>query len=358
LLRESAVERGLEPQRLQDNWLTQRNTPATGGVFLCDYNRDGILDILITDVNGYFLYKGLPDGKFKNVTREVGLPEITAESSSRAIVAAWVDLDGDGWEDLILGPYVFRNIKGERFQNVTALCNLRLPTSAGGVAVADYDGDGLMDIYVFQSGVGKADSWLDGKAGTGTTNRLWRNKGDWRFEDVTDKTGTGGGERSTFTALWFDANNDGKPDLYVPNEFGDGVLYINQGDGTFRPTSLAKGACDFGTMGATCGDIDNDGNIDLFCGNMYSKAGSRVISNVRPGTYPEDVMAKIRSFVKGNELHMNRGGLRFEQKGLDWQVADAGWSYGPGLVDLDNDGWLDIYATCGYISRSRTEPDG
>jgi enediyne biosynthesis protein E4 len=175
---------------------------------------------------------------------------------------------------------------------------------------------------------------------------------------VTSKSGTGGDERSTFTALWFDANNDGKPDLYVPNEFGDGVLYINQGNGTFRPTSLAKGACDFGTMGATCGDIDNDGNIDLFCGNMYSKAGSRVISNVRPGTYPEDVMARIRSFVKGSELHLNRGGTGFEQKGRDWQVADAGWSYGPALVDLDNDGWLDIYATCGYISRSRTEPDG
>jgi hypothetical protein len=358
LLRESAKERGLEPQRLQDNWINQQNTPATGGVFLCDYDRDGILDILVTDMNGYFLYKGLPDGKFKNVTREVGLPEIIPEASSRSLVAAWVDLDGDGWEDLILGPYIFRNLNGERFQNVTAQCNMHLPADAGGVAVADYDGDGRMDLYVFQTGVGKADSWLDGKAGTGTTNRLWRNKGNWRFDDVTAKSGTGGEERSTFTALWFDANNDGKPDLYVPNEFGDGVLYINQGDGTFRPTALAKGACDFGTMGATCGDINNDGNIDLFCGNMYSKAGSRVISNVRPGTYPEEIMAKIRTFVKGSELHMNRGGLQFDQKGLDWQVADAGWSYGPALVDLDNDGWLDIHATCGYISRSRTEPDG
>jgi hypothetical protein len=91
---------------------------------------------------------------------------------------------------------------------------------------------------------------------------------------------------------------------------------------------------------------------------MYSKAGSRVIGNVRPGTYPDKVMNKIRTFIKGSELHLNRGGLRFEQKGQQWQVADAGWAYGPALVDLDNDGWLDIYATCGYISRSRTEPDG
>jgi hypothetical protein len=358
LMREVAAERGLEPRRLQDNWAVHKNTPVTGGVFLCDYDRDGILDVLVTDVNGYFLYKGLPGGKFKNVTAEVGLPEVLPESSSRALVAGWVDLDGDGWEDLILGPYVFRNQGGRRFLNVTARCNLLLPAGASGVAVADYDGDGLVDVYVFQTGTGKADSWLDGKAGTGTTNRLWRNKGNWQFEDVTAHSGTGGGGRSTFTALWFDANDDGKPDLYVPNEFGNGVLYVNQGDGTFRPSSLTDGPCDFGTMGATCGDVDNDGHIDLYCANMYSKAGTRVIGNVRPGTHPEEVMAKIRTFVKGSELHLNRGGLRFEQKGQAWQVADAGWAYGPALVDLDNDGWLDIYANAGYMSHSRTEPDG
>jgi hypothetical protein len=358
LMRDVAVERGLEPRRLHDNWITHDNSSATGGAFLCDYDRDGFLDVLITGINEYFLYKGQSGGKFKNVTAEVGLPENVAELSSRGQVAAWVDLDGDGWEDLILGPYVFRNLEGKQFQNVTPLCNLRLAPSAGGVAVADFDGDGRMDLYVFQTGIGKADSWIDGKAGTGTSNRLWRNRGNWRFQDVTLSSGTGGDERSTFTALWFDADNDGRPDLYVPNEFGDGVLYVNQGNGTFRPTALAKGACDFGTMGATCGDVNNDGHIDLYCANMYSKAGSRVIGNLRPGTYPDPLLAKMRTFVKGSELHLNRGGLRFEQKGQAWQVADAGWAYGPALVDLDNDGWLDIYATCGYISRSRDEPDG
>jgi hypothetical protein len=353
-----ASARGLEPTRLHDNWKLHKHDPITGGVYLCDFDRDGILDVLITDTTGYYLYKGLPDGKFKNVTAEMGLPEIISEATPRTRVAAWVDLDGDGWEDLILGPYVFRNVEGKRFQNVTPQCNLHLPANAGGVAVADFDGDGRMDVYVFHSGIGKADSWLEGKAGTGKGNQLWRNLGNWKFEDVTAKSGTGGEERSTFTALWLDANNDGKPDLYVPNEFGDGVLYINNGDGTFRHTSLTNAPCDFGTMGAAAGDIDNDNNIDIYCGNMYSKAGTRVISNVRSGTYPDKIMDKIRTFVKGSELHMNRGGLQFESKGQEWQVNDAGWAYGPALVDLDNDGWLDVYATCGYISRDRNEPDG
>jgi hypothetical protein len=358
LMQEVAAERGLEPAKYHDNWKSSQKTPVSGGIYLCDFNRDGYLDLLVTDINGYFLYKGLPDGKFQNVTAEMGLPETLPNGSPLSLVAAWVDLDGDGWEDLILGPYIFRNVNGTRFLRVDPLSNLHLLGDTAGIAVADYDGDGLMDLYVFRTGVGKADSWLEGKAAGSKGNQLYRNKGNWKFEDVTAKTGTDGGDRSTFTALWLDINNDGKPDLYVPNEFGDGVLYVNNGDGTFRPTMITDHPCDFGTMGATAGDIDGDGNIDLYCGNMYSKAGSRVMANVREGTYPDRVMAKIRTFVKGSELHLNRGGGRYEEKGQAWQVNDSGWAYGPALVDLDNDGWLDLHATCGYVSRDPNEPDG
>jgi hypothetical protein len=357
LMRESAVERGLDPAPLHDNWKVGTTEGASGGVYLCDYDRDGILDMLVTDRNGCFLYKGLPGGRFRDVTEEVGLPRIV-ERTPRGLVAAWVDIDGDGWEDLILGRWVFKNDQGKRFENMTGISNLRLPEDTGGIAIADFDRDGLPDLYVFHPGKGKADSWLEGKSGDPIGNQLWRNKGNWQFEDVTAKSGTGGGFRSTFTAVWLDANNDGWPDLYVPNEFGDGVLLVNQGNGTFREQRLSDKPCDFGTMGVTCGDVDNDGNIDIYCGNMYSKAGSRVIGNLRPDTYSPEIMAKLRTFVTGSQLHRNKGGLQFEQKGQQWQVADVGWAYGPALVDLDNDGWLDLHALCGYISRSRDKPDG
>jgi hypothetical protein len=91
---------------------------------------------------------------------------------------------------------------------------------------------------------------------------------------------------------------------------------------------------------------------------MYSKAGSRVIGNVLPGTYDEAIMERMRHFVQGSQLWKNRGGLKFEPLAQKFQVAAEGWAYGPALVDLDNDGWLDLYATAGFVSQSRAEPDG
>jgi hypothetical protein len=361
LMRECAIERGFRPDQLQDNWTVDRQDGATGGVYLCDFDRDGIMDVLVTDISGYYLYKGLGDGKFRNVTAEMGLLRLRPDLNVGSLVACWVDIDGDGWEDLILGSYVYRNDHGKQFVNVTRQCNFRMPPDASGMAIADYDGDGKVDLYVFRAGKGKADSWLTGQSGVERGNQLYHNDGNWHFSDVTEKANASGGKRSTFTALWLDANNDGKPDLYVPNEFGSGVLLINQGNGTFKEHLLTDRPDDFGTMGATCGDINNDGNIDLYCGNMYSKAGTRVIGNLPAGAYPNEITDKFRSFVKGSQLHINRSGkdgVRFEQKGKEWQVNDAGWAYGPALVDLDNDGWLDLYATAGYISRSRSEPDG
>jgi hypothetical protein len=362
LLREAAAERGIDVGAFHDNWKRDRKESVSnsGGVYLCDYDRDGFLDLFVADINRLALYKGLPGGRFKDVTAEVGLPRTAPLSSSSflGIMAAFVDLDGDGWEDLILGDRIYRNEGGRRFVDYTYRTNLRLPLDGLGVAAADFDRDGRMDLYVIRSSRPDAGSWLSGKSGEVKDNQLWRNLGNWQFENVTARSGAGGGGRSTFSAVWLDANNDGWPDLYVINEFGNGVLYVNNGDGTFRDHALADGPSDFGSMGVTCGDIDNDGNIDLYIANMYSKAGSRVIGNLRPGTYPEDVMARMRRFVTGSQLYHNRGGLRFEPLGQQYQVAAVGWAYGPALVDLDNDGWLDLYATCGFISQSRGEPDG
>jgi hypothetical protein len=223
---------------------------------------------------------------------------------------------------------------------------------------ADYDRDGRLDLYCTRTGPPGNLSWLEGRSNDARGNLLLRNRGGWQFEDVTKKSGTRGGYRSTFTAAWLDANDDGWPDLHVPNEFGDGVLLVNNRDGTFRPHALGDRPVDFGTMGLAAGDVDNDGRIDIYCANMYSKAGTRVIGNLKPDAYPPKVMQKLRRFVAGSQLHFNAGGLAFEPAGPEKNLAAVGWVYGAALADLDADGLLDIYATAGYISRDRTKPDG
>jgi len=357
LLRDVTRDRNIDPNQFHDNWKEKDKVPTTGGVYLADFNRDGILDMLVVDIRSYCLFQGLPDGKFSNVTSEVGLPAAPPPGPAFSF-AAFVDIDGDGWEDLLMGGQVYRNDQGKRFIDHTHKTNLRLPLNATGVVIADFDRDGRMDIYSTVPGKGKTKSWIDGHSGLKEGNQLWRNLGDWKFEDVTAASNTSGGSRSVFSAVWLDANNDGLPDVYVPNEFGNGVLLVNRGNGTFREQMIMSGPRDFGTMGIACGDINNDGHMDLYLANMYSKTGSRIIGNVKPGSYPEEIMAKMRRFVSGSQLHLNRGELQFQHVAEDWQMNDVGWAYGPALIDLDNDGFLDVFATSGFMSFDKGEPDG
>jgi hypothetical protein len=347
--------RGLDPAWLHDNWTAGAEFhPVTGGVYVTDFDRDGWLDVLITDVNGVRLYRGSPGGQVRDVTSRVGLPTTT----NGRMAAAWVDLDGDGWDDLLLAGRVYRNEGGQRFTDHTLNCNLRVPADAVGVVVADYDRDGQLDVYLTRPGRPGGGSWLSGKAAGSKGNVLLRNLGNWRFQDVTAAAGAGGGQKSTFTAAWLDADDDGWPDLHVINEFGDGVLLANNRDGTFREVLMSDRPADYGSMGLAVGDVDGDGRIDIYPANMYSKAGTRVIGNLRPDSFPPDVMEKLRRFVAGSQLHLNKGGLKFEQAGPQAGVAAVGWAYGAALADLDGDGWLDVYGTAGFVSRDRTEPDG
>ena len=369
LMEEVAMKIGLPADQIHDNWkLDPKKTIAnTGGIFACDFNRDGITDLLVTDrspgpVLRSHLLKGTAAGTMEDVTTAVGLDKILVN------IAAFADLDGDGWEDLISGQgIVYRNIEGKRFENVTARSNLAqagdLIRHGGeaGFAVADYDRDGRVDLYIFRNDSSKRTegSWVDGKIGPGAANQLMRNLGNWQFEDVTAATNSDGGKRSTFTSTWLDANNDNWPDLYVINEYGNGLLLVNQGKGQpFRSMELMDRAADFGSMGLTVGDFNNDGQVDIYVASMYSKSGSRVIGNLKRDAYDPTTMRKLERMVAGSQLYRNLGDLKFEPIGKKLDVVAVGWAYGPALVDLDNDGYLDIYATTGFISRTRDKPDG
>ena len=357
LLEEMTDETGIRVGALWDNWTktwVEQLPFQTGGIYLADYNQDGAIDALVTDMNGLAMYRGTGRGWFVDVTDEVGLPREISQ-----LGAAFADFDNDGFEDLIIHSTLFRNVEGRRFEQVDE-SQTKLGLGPGArFALADYDGDGLVDLYV----VGLAQDTPDGEysqwigKNSMSRNELWRNRGDFRFEDVTESSGTAGCGSATFAAVWFDADGDGHPDIMTSCEFGQNDYFLNNGDGTFRRGTLPDGFGGF-SMGITVGDIDNDGFGDPYVANMYSSAGVRIVANLDPSIYPRQTDALLRDFVTGSELYSNSGDGTFSRTGQAAGVATVGWAYGCSYIDLNGDGLLDIYAPVGHQSITRDKPDG
>ncbi len=345
------AESGVNTEEMYDNWKEKRSNfvPVTGGVFCTDYNTDGLTDILILDHKLLRLYEGLGNFQFKDVTAEVGLPPSKGEKS-----AGFADVDNDGDQDLFVAGRIFEN-RNAYFMDRGPSIDLN-----AALAFADFDRDGLIDVYgSFDApppSPGKKDervSWIDDQSGR--SNQLWRNKGNFRFEDVTEKANASGGKRSTFTSVWLDVDNDLWPDIYAINELGGNVLLHNQKDGTFA--SVQAGPVHDGfAMGVDCGDVNNDGRVDIYVGNMKSKMGQRIVGNVPDGVYTPETMSQLHRWVDGNILLANNGELKFSEQSSG--ISGGGWTYGTSLFDMNGDGWLDIYSTCGFASFHRGEPDG
>lgn len=366
LMTDNTSDFGIDISEFHDNWESpaNRTIPNTGGVYSFDYNKDGYIDLLIDDVThyrGFILYKGTREGVFKNSTDEVKLPPLQSPS-----LVAIADLDNDGWEDIVIGPgLIFKNNFGENFVNVSRnsnlskLGNLRETQNFSSISVADYDRDGLVDLYICRSSPNPdGGSWINGKMEDNYETQLLKNKGNFIFEDVTKKSNASGEKRSVFTTVFSDFNNDFWPDIYLIHEFGNGVLLLNDQKGKFEKIMIAEFASDFGSMGLASGDFNNDKNIDIYVSSMYSSAGTRVISNLKENSFDKKVMSELKSMVRGSQLYSNLGELKFEKMADKYNLASVGWGYGPIMSDLNNDSWLDIYTTSGFVSRNRDKPDG
>ena len=202
-----------------------------------------------------------------------------------------------------------------------------------GIAAADVDGDGLLDLY-FVTQVG--------------ANGLWRNLGGGRFEDVTEAAGVGVADRIGVTASFADIDNDGDPDLYVTTVRGGNVLFENDGTGTFRDITAASGLGYVGhSSGAVFFDYDRDGRLDLFLTNVgVYTTGVIGGDGYRYYVGFEEDAFRGHLFPERTEqslLFRNEGGNRFADVSAATGLQDRRWSGDANLVDLNEDGWTDLY---------------
>lgn len=208
-------------------------------------------------------------------------------------------------------------------------------TVASGLGLFDYDGDGKIDIYFLN---GRP---LPGSSAPASRNALYRNDGNWKFTDVTEKAGVGGSGYALGVCVG-DYDNDGHPDIYV-NNFGPNVLYRNNGDGTFTDVTQAAGVANGNKVGAgTCFlDIDGDGDLDLFVANYvdftFAKHQNRLING-----HPAYAGPMIYGPVPATLFRNNGDGTFTDISRESGIAAHAGTGMGVVCADYDNDGDTDI----------------
>jgi hypothetical protein len=216
-----------------------------------------------------------------------------------------------------------------------------------GLAVADFDGDGLEDVY-FCNQLGP--------------NALYRNKGDGTFEEVAAQAGVALGDRVCVGATFFDYDNDGRPDLFVTSTRGGNVLFHNEGKGKFRDVTAAAGLTHVGhSQTAVCFDCDNDGFLDLFLThtagwttNDYDKATRSFAGKGLTGAIT------LSSPKEYNILYRNNGNGTFTDVTDKVGLRGRGWAGDAVAFDYDGDGRTDLFVTSmfGRCQLYRNNTDG
>lgn len=337
------------------------------GLSAGDADGDGLDDLYISQPGGLpnRLYLNNGDGSFVDGTRAAGLDVLDDTSMS-----LFADLDNDGDQDLILigsEPLLFLNDGAGRFA-FRADSGLQPPPERAamftGAALADYDLDGDLDLYVCSYDFWQAGSQYDAPtpyydATNGPANLLFRNNGDGSFEEVGAAAGLDqNNNRFSFAAAWGDYDQDGDPDLYVANDFGRNNLYRNNGDGSFEDVAAAAGVEDLGAgMSAAWGDYDGDGLLDLHVSNMWSSAGQRLTFNAQFADVADspEIRESFQRQARGNSLFRNNGDGTFEDVAEAAGVTMGRWAWASDFVDLNTDGRLDLFVQNGYITGARLD---
>ncbi len=279
-----------------------------GGVAVLDYDGDGKPDLLFVSGEEWepvtrnprvslALYRNEGNdasglSHFRDVTREAGLDRAGAFYGMGAAVG---DYDNDGKDDILVTALdharLFHNLGG-RFEEVTAKAGIGAPGWTTSAAWFDYDGDGLLDLYVchyvdwspakdlFCTLDGKTKSYCTPERYPGTSSRLYRNLGKGRFEDVTRKAGVATTNQKALGVAPWDFDGDGRIDFLVANDTAPNNLFRNRGDGTFEDVGISTGVAvdeagrSRGSMGVAWADTKNGQGAAVAIGNFSNELKS------------------------------------------------------------------------------------
>jgi hypothetical protein len=296
-------------------------------------------------------------------------PELrNPKSETRSWTARRLPLRGFGFRFLVFGFRVLTLLATTSFagppappprvtfEDVTAKAGLNFKHTIGaremtslvqasgvGCAFLDYDNDGWMDIYLvnggYLPGLGEPSTNVTG-ARPLVTDRLYHNRGDGTFEDVTQKAGILPGGYG-IGVLVADFDNDGYPDIYV-SEYGTNRFYHNNGNGTFTEMAREAGIAETGfSVGACALDYDNDGYLDLFVGKYVQYDGDYNRKHSKPNDFP----GPLAFPPTVSQLYRNLGHGKFTNVTASAGIKTPGRAMGVGSFDYDEDGWPDIFVS-------------
>ena len=326
-----------------------RNLATMGaGVAMGDFDGDGFLDLFFTGSvsNGKkpeagpcgVLYRNRGDGTFEDVTARSGI-----RSCGWTMGAYWVDLEGSGRLNLVVTgagrTALWKNLGDGTFREESAARGLVAPGYAVGLAAGDVDGDGRVDLYVvgyLDTDYARENSFGQFEVRTpedydGQEAKLNVQGADGRFTERAKEAGvlnTGG---RGLSAVFFDYDGDGRPDLYVANDRTTNVLYRNRGDGTFEDVTVETGAGKRDQkdaragMGIAIGDLDGDGRPEILVTNFAGEPKT-LYRNLEGGLFDDATEAS----------GVERTSLPYVQWGTD-------------IVDLDDDGQPDLVMVSGHL---------
>ena len=321
------------------------------GVAIGDYDGDGRPDIfVVSKTEGCRLFRNLGGWKFEDVTEKAGVGDKGDAAGIWKQGATFVDVDNNGLLDIYVCRFgapnlLYMNQGDGTFKEEAAARGLAVNDGCVMAAFCDYDRDGFLDVFV-QTNRPESEGHPNPQR-----NYLFHNNGDGTFADVTDRAGISG-KAQGHSAIWWDYDGDGWPDLYVANDFTPpDKLYRNNRDGTFTDAiNSAVPHMPFSSMGADLGDVNNDGLIDLFVSDMaattHQKDQRTMATARRLIRDPADDSTEAPEYMR-NALYINTGTGRCLEAANLAGLAATDWTWSVRLEDLDNDGRLDLFATNG-----------